>query len=1115
MGKRRWSLGWGLLYSALFASAWADEACDPGVGQVVSVQGQVVISRSGSPQWMPATLRGTLCPGDRIRIEARSRAAIHLVDDTVLRLDQGTTVTFSKSEPDAPSWIELLRGAVHFLSRVPQRLTIHTPYVNAGVEGTEFVVQVVPGETRVYVLAGQVLTSNAAGSLRLTSGEAAVSVVGQPPQRLIVVKPRDAVQWALYYPPLVDSRRRVYPTGPDTEAIHAALASYRAGDLPAAFDALEAVPTTGRDARYETLKAGLLLTVGRVDEARSAIARALVKDPDDAHAPALEAVIAVAQGDKDTALERAQTAIRRDPDSPLAYIALSYAYQARFQIEQARQSVEEALQRDADNALAWARLAELWLASGYHQRALDAAQNAARLDPTLERTQTVLGFAYLAETEVDQAFAAFQQAIDFDPAAPLPRLGLGLAQIRTGKLDEGIRDIEIAAMLDPDNALIRSYLGKAYYEQKRDRLAATEFANAKALDPNDPTPWFYDAIRKQTINRPVQALRNMQRAIALNDNRAVYRSRLLLDQDQAARGASLARLYDDLGFQQAALVEATKSLSSDPANPSAHRFLSDTYALLPRHEIAQLSELLQAQLLQPINVNPVQPQLAVIVPDIISTAGPSTASFNEFTRLFETNRPQLLASGLVGNRSTLGGEAVTSGLYQRLSYSLGAVHTETDGFRENNDLLQTAYNAFLQLEVTPKLNLQGEFRQRDSQHGDLSLNFDPEAFFADDRRKLTQTTARAGVRFSPAPHSNLILSLIHNESDDKNNFILFNREFEFLSEARGYQIQAQYLFHSEHYNLVAGTSFYRIDIDEDLASFKSSFTEDQDTAYLYGNVHWPSDFTWTIGLGYDRYEERQSKLVDQLSPKLGVQWQPTENLRLRAAAIRTAKPALVANQTIEPTQVAGFNQFFDDANGTRADRYGLGLDARLLDSLYAGAEASRRKLQTPFFIPPLREFEFQDWREALVRAYLYWMPHDDWAVSSEFRFDGFKLATTETVFPLPPNIPTRVETLSIPVVARYFNENGLFATLGTRYVHQTVDLSPASTFQQNGDDFFLLDASVGYRFPKRWGVLSLEGRNLLDKRFLFQDDSFRSSVTRMPPIVPARTLLARLTVNWD
>ena len=79
------------------------------------------------------------------------------------------------------------------------------------------------------------------------------------------------------------------------------------------------------------------------------------------------------------------------------------------------------------------------------------------------------------------------------------------------------------------------------------------------------------------MNRPVEALRSLERSIELNDNRAVYRSRLLLDEDLAARGASLGRVYDELGFPQLALTQGWQSLRTDSANYSAHRMLADSY----------------------------------------------------------------------------------------------------------------------------------------------------------------------------------------------------------------------------------------------------------------------------------------------------------------------------------------------------------------------------------------------------------------------------------------------------------------------------------------------------------------------------------------------------------
>jgi tetratricopeptide (TPR) repeat protein len=1118
MRKRPWSLGLGLLGWGLFGSVIAAEHCEPGAGLVVSVQGDVVISRTGSPRWVPATLRDTLCPGDRIHIEARSRAAVRLANDTILRLDQGTTVTFSKIKPDAPSWLELLRGAVHFLSRVPQRLNIHTPFVNAGIEGTEFVVRVTARATRVFVLEGQVLTSNAAGRLRLSSGEAAVAEAGMPPRRLIVVKPRDAVQWALYYPPLIDYRESAYPTGPDAAALRAALASYRSGDLPAAFAALDAVLPAARDARYHTLRAGLLLTVGRVDEARPAIHQALAEAPDDATAVALQAVIAVAQNETAEALELAKTAARRDPSSPVAQIALSYAYQATFQIENARQSVEKALRLDPDSALAWARLAELWLATGYLDRALEAAERAARLDPKLERTQTVLGFAYLSEINIDEAKAAFEEAIALDPAAPLPRLGLGLAHIRQGKLDEGTEDIETAAMLDPDNALIRSYLGKAYYEQKRGGLAATEFANAKALDPNDPTPWFYDAIYKQTINRPVEALHDMQRAIALNDNRAVYRSRLLLDQDQAARGASLARIYRDLGFQQRALVEGWKSVNTDPANYSAHRLLADTYATLPRHQFARVSELLQAQLLQPINVTPLQPQLGAANLRILEGTGPAEPGFSEFNPLFIRNRAYLQAGGLVGNNATWSDNVILSGVHNKLSGSLGQFHFETDGIRENADQRQDIYNAFVQVAGTPQTSFQAELRQTEIERGDLGLTFAGQ--FTPTLRHNEETYGgRLGFRYVPRPHSTLIGSLIFQDHDLETNVI--PGLFELASDGKGYLGELRYLLDAGPVELTVGAGHLRKNETTQAILGRRPSVESDDAdftnAYLYSYNQIGPQLNLTVGVDADFLRgAREGQDRDQFNPKLGLLWVPFPTTTIRAATFRTLTRPLISEinvyPTVEPTQVAGFNQFFlgtEAAQGDRAWRYGVGLDQVFSTNVYAGAEFSARDQETEVTVFPegVPAVTHVDWVERLVRSYLYWTPHRWLALSAEYQFENLKreLMDLQVIGAF-----SALRTHRVPFRIGFFHPSGLTTTLAMTFVDQSgdfVDETSALT-QPGSDDFWVADAAVGYRLPKRYGLLTLEIKNLLNEKFRFQDTD-----PGTPEIIPERMVLFRLSLS--
>ena len=245
---------------------------------------------------------------------------------------------------------------------------------------------------------------------------------------------------------------------------------------------------------------------------------------------------------------------------------------------------------------------------------------------------------------MNEAIAAFDRAIEQDSTRGEPHLGRGLALFRRARMEEAVQEMYMATLLEPRVSLFHSYLGKALYEVKRDRLAQKEYTLAKELDPRDPTPYFYGGIRKESVNRVVEAVQDLQKSVELNDNRAVYRSRFLLDKDLAARGATLGQIYNELGFGQLALVEGWKSLNADPANYSAHRLLADSYSALPRHEIARISELLQSQLLQPVNIAPIQPRLAESDLFLLGVFGPAQTSLNEFNRVFGNYRgiPQYL-----------------------------------------------------------------------------------------------------------------------------------------------------------------------------------------------------------------------------------------------------------------------------------------------------------------------------------------------------------------------------------------------------------------------------------------------------------------------------------------
>jgi hypothetical protein len=223
------------------------------------------------------------------------------------------------------------------------------------------------------------------------------------------------------------------------------------------------------------------------------------------------------------------------------------------------------------------------------------------------------------------------------------------------------------------------------------------------------------------------------------------------------------------------------------------------------------------------------------------------------------------------------------------------------------------------------------------------------------------------------------------------------------------------------------------------------------------------------------------------------------------------KPALVNNRTLEPTQIAGFNQLFDDPNATKSTRYGLGLDWLPRQGLTLGVELTWRDLEEP-----LVDFGggavFEDREEELHRAYLYWTPTHRMSLTGEVVYDRYGSSGEITSL---TNIPELVRTVSVPVGLKYFLPNGLSAGIAGTYVDQRVQRYEFATQGEGEDSFFVVDASLAYLLPRRLGVLSVQVRNLLGEEFQYQDDSYREfrDEPSTGPYFPETTFwaVARLT----
>ncbi len=1013
--------------------------CDPWAAKVASVQGNVEAKRNPTANWQLVTLNEIYCPGDQIRVGDNARAAIVLNNETLVRLNQNSAITLAEIKTDGPSLLELLEGIAHFISRVPRSLKVNTPFVNAAIEGTEFVVAIGNQQTEVTVFEGSVLTKNEYGEVRIAQNETAIAKAGSAPQKVLKATPRDAVQWALYFPPVFDQA---------------------SGNLASAQQ---------------------LLYTGQIDAARAAL-----KDDSSAEALSLMAIIAVVQNNSDDALKSAQQAVEKNPQLAAAHIALSYAQQAKRDLDKALTSAKQATTVENNNAIAWARVAELQLSTGDLSDALDAAQRATQLNPNLARTQTILGFAYLLQIDIDEAKATFNKAIELDQVDPLPRLGLGLAKIRKNDLAEGRRDIEIAASLDPNNAIIRSYLGKAYFEEKRAPLDAEQFAMAKELDPNDPTPWFYDALRKQTENDPVGALEDLNKSIDLNDNRAVYRSSLQLDQDEAARSASQARIYQDLGFEQLAINEASKSIAQDPANYSAHALLADSYLSKPRHEIARVSETLQAKLLNPLNSNAQPLQLTQGSLTLLNNLGTYTSTSNEYNSLFQRNSLNLTLAGLEANNKTSGHEAILSGVYDWLALSAGTYDYKTDGFHSNNGQDQQLNRYFAQARITNNVSVFLERLEKEETLGDL-LRFDITDFIPSRTTNTDENSNRVGLLYRIDAKNSLVATHLKQKSDFVDDIAVLTLTSTQSKNTDTYEFK--YNYDNNTYSMTAGYSDSKGTADVEFLFFGFPFDafidEVKDSSvFLYNYIKPSASLDLTVGISQEKYSGSNQQInIDGINPKLGMQWMPTTATSLRLAYFETLRRTFVDDATIEPTFVAGFNQFFDDEIGTESKQSAIALDQKIENNLIFGVEYLYRDLDSPQLDELLNPIHV-DMLERTASAYVDLTVNSNLAISIKAQREHL----------IRGNFPANdtyedILTYRYPISFHVFYTNNIKSNVTFTYIDQRGTYIDGITLTpyEGEDNFWTTDINFSIMFPNRLGTMSLGVKNLFDEQFSYQE----------------------------
>lgn len=956
--------------------------------RIVELQGTVEISPVGAKTWVLTQTNQVLHPLDRLRTGPNSRVALQWPGESVVPFGPSTELeVLPPNNPDAQPGLHLVRGILSFFHRdKPGRIQVITRGAVAGIEGTEFVLAVDDADvTTISVVDGKVRFANDQAALVLTNGEQAVAAVGKAPTRTAGFIANNVLQWCFYYPAVLDLAD-LSLSAEEQNALADSLAAYRMGDLQVALAKYPAgrQPASDEERIYY---AALVLCVGDVDRAESTMAALTSTD-----ASARPQRLATALRQLIAAVKR-QTISTPPPELATEYLAASYYQQSLAKrdvsLNLALDSARQAAAKSPQFGFAWARVAELEFSFGRTRAASEALDKSLSLAPRNAQALALKGFVLAAQNRTRDALAWFEKALKVDSSLGNAWLGRGLCRIQLGDLRGGREDLLIAAAVEPQRAELRSYLGKAFGESGNFPRAINEFQLAKKLDPQDPTAWLYSALVKQDYNRVNEAIRDLETSVKLNDNRSVYRSQLLLDQDQAVRSANLAGIYADAGMDVVAQWEAARAVNYDYGNYSAHLFLANSYAQFIdpnlvnlRYETPTESEFLVANLLAPVGAGPLSQGL----------------SQQEYSPLFVQNRAGLYSTTEYLSRGAwtqLGGQY---GVYDNFNYNLQGFYHGDPGQRPNDDIAAQSITLNVKAQMTPqdsayflmqyskegggdlaeifnqKLATNSTFRFDERQEPILGLGYHHEwapgvhtlvfgARLVDD--VVTTNQAQSALVFfiplNPPP------AIAGVQSTTLNTF--------YKNDLEIYSGEVQQIFEEPKHTTIFGARaqyghFDTSSIQDNPSGLFSVFPdqtdppEQQDVKSLfkrftvYGYHQWEVvDWLQLIGgVTYDRIIFPENFRIvpltageetkDQVSPKAGMILCPSPDTTVRFAFTRSLAGASVdQSYQIEPSQVAGFIQNYRSiipesiagANaGATFETYNLSVEQKFRSGTYLG-----------------------------------------------------------------------------------------------------------------------------------------------------------------------------------
>ena len=1170
---------------ALSSAAFAQDA------QILEAENIVQVAKGGTTAWAAATDAQSLVISDRIRTRQKSRATVKLTDLYTMRMEQFTTIEISpKLVSGGKPQLDISGGAAFIFSREEGgEIGIKTPAANGALKGTQLFVQVSGGRSFFQVIEGSVEMGNSHGRVLLKAGEAGEAAPGSAPKKTASISAKNILQWALYYPAVIDPSELGMGAA-EERAVAASLAAYREGNL---LGALEKYPNRAPgNAGGRLYKAGVLLAVGRVDEA-AAILRTV--DGSNPGGYALGRMISAVNYTPSVDGNAAGPLVLPPGASVSGELGESYFQQSRGNLEAALACARRAAARGSQNGYAWTRVAELEFSFGRTSAAREALERGLSLTPKNAQAHALHGFILSADSRISAAHDAFSEAIRLDGALGNAWLGRGLVRIKSGRTAEGRADLQTAATVEPTSAIFHSYLGKAFSAEGRKSDARKDLDLAKQIDPNDPTPWLYSAVQNQQENRYNTAIGDITESLRLNDNRRIYRSQFLLDQDRAVRSSNLAKVYQNAGMTDLAVREATRAVESDYTNASAHLFLANSFDALRdpnrislRYETVWFNELLLAYLLAPVGGGPLS----------------QFVSQQEYSKLLEADGVGGSYSGEWRDNGRLDQRASVFATYGRLSLGFDFSYLYDNGDRPNSETSREEVYWQAKYQVSPDDVFYTLGKWQDQESGDLFQNYAnlPGSLGVDFEEKQEPGLLLGGWnhRWAPGVHTlflggrlaaeqvltdpatrQLLLGRVPNPKRDAflnqpavpgqpsavvqnpDESLTYSREFlrgiaPFLGRGsvasanseqfsfatlRQFEIytgEVQHIWDTKHNTFIFGGRWQSGEFETDTrlgllnpvnqglyplpaVSQHVSVDFNRQSLYAYDFLKPAPWITLIAGASWDHIEhpenfrnppvsDRQVE-VERLNGKFGFTLSPSRWFTMRGVYTEGLGGVTFDESVrLEPTQLAGFNQAFrtliseDIAGSVETPLYknwGLSIEGSLPTRTWWGASFNILEqdvertlgafdlISHPIFPAgaaslPSGTTQTLAYREEALSAGINQLIGSEWAVGVGYRHTYAELRTIFTQVPV--SVATGADNFDQAVLhegtfyANWNSPSGLFARAEANWYSQELDgaVAGARINGQPGDDFWQVNAQIGYRFHRNLCEVSTGVLNVTD-----------------------------------